>query len=845
MNTTRRVYAYTHPGYANEPWSRTIGGSTITGTGLIKAGQTTRETGLERIREQTKTPYPDWNLIRVYFDEPAQRPDGSYFTDHELHKALTARGIARRGEWFEATEAEVREALVAVRAGRQFASGRTEDYAMRPEQVQAVHQTAAYFRAHADDTHPPRYLWNAKMRFGKTFTTYQLAREMEWRKVLVLTFKPAVQHNWRTDLLSHVDFDGWQFVDKNTPFESVDTDEPLVWFASLQDTLGRDENNHVKAHNTPLHLLDWDAIVIDEYHFGAWRDSSKNLYDPSDEALADAEQDDPLSDDTLGLKARFRLFLSGTPFRALTEGEFSEDQIFNWTYIDEQRAKEQWNSADGPNQYAALPRMEMYTYKVPAAAEQVADEGEFDGFDLSAYFKATKVTVGQDSLDGSRLANAYAFANETRVVEFLNMLRGKLTDQMKADLIAGDKPPFPFEDDRFNGRLNHTVWYLPDVAACYAMAAVLGRHPYFADFAVHVAAGPKAGLGDKALPPVQQLIDHHTQTITLSCGKLMTGVTVPQWSGILMLRSQKSPESYFQAAFRVQSPWTGKDNAGATTVLKDTVYVFDFDPNRALSLVAEYGSKLATLGDASPKDAITELINYLPIFAFDGSSMEQLDAGAVLDWATAGTGATMLARRWRDARLVDLNDAALAKLLADEDLVKSLEQMEDFRNLSSEVTHIITSNKKLREAKAKNDGKLSTKEKHEQKENASRRKLLRDKLLKFLSRVPVFMYLTDYREESLQDIIEGLDTRLFERVTGLTLADFTALKEAGVFSAGQMNAAIYQFKLFEDSSLVYVSDRIGLWDRSVSRTELAGMTPPQVERALTDEIQHDAQDAAV
>lgn len=431
--------------------------------------------------------------------------------------------------------------------------------------------------------------------------------------------------------------------------------------------------------------LSWDAIVIDEYHFGAWRDSSKSLYDPTDEELAQAEQDDPLSDDTLGLQARFRLNLSGTPFRALTEGEFSEDQIFNWTYIDEQREKTTWDLVQGPNLYASLPTMQMYTYKVPAAAEDIADEGEFDGFDLSAYFKAKKADAVQGVLDGAATGE-FRFVNETRVVEFLNMLRGKLTDQMKADLIGGDKPPFPFEADRFNGRLNHTVWYLPDVGSCLAMADLLSRTPGFSGYAIHVAAGSKTPGGEKALPPVLDLIDHNAQSITLSCGKLMTGVTVPQWSGILMLRSQKSPESYFQAAFRVQSPWTTKDNAGATVVKKDTVFVFDFDPNRALSLVAEYGGKLATLGDASPKDAIRELINYLPIFAFDGASMEQLDAGAVLDWATVGTGATMLARRWRDARLVDLNDASLSKLLENEALVASLEQMEDFRNLSSRTS---------------------------------------------------------------------------------------------------------------------------------------------------------------
>ena len=304
----------------------------------------------------------------------------------------------------------------------------------------------------------------------------------------------------------------------------------------------------------------------------------------------------------------------------------------------------------------------------------------------------------------------------------------------------------------------------------------------------------------------------------------MTGVTVREWGAILMLRSLKSPESYFQSAFRVQSPWSSRGPDGQVeTVHKQTSYVFEFDPNRALTLVAEYGMRLGSIGDITPKDAIGQLLNYLPIFAFTGGAMTQLDASEVLDWATAGVGATALANRWNSPLLVDVNEHTLSKLLDHEGLVEALEQIEDFRTLTQTAQQIVTSSKLLKKAKREQGGKLNNEQKKEQSEIAKKRKEIREKLQKLLAKIPVFMYVTDFREEALKDIILSLDTALFEKVTGLTVEDFTLLNNIGVFNAEHMNAAIYQFKLFEASSLEYADEdgqqlgatKIGLWDKSV------------------------------
>ena len=857
VKSAGRIYVYSAPGYDTE-WTRTVGSTSVEGRGRFKVGFTGRKDPRVRIKEQTGTVYPGGDGIVVHIDEPAVRADGSTFDDHAVHKVLDAAGVQRSSEVVEATLSEVRAAIAAVRSGRTYDPGRTDDFPMRPEQETAVDVTADYFAEHAADAHPPRFLWNAKMRFGKTFTSYQLAKRMGWKRVLVLTYKPAVRNSWRDDLLGHVDFADWVYADRDHPADP-DSPEPLVWFASFQDLLGTKSDGDVKDHNVDLHLIDWDCIVLDEYHFGAWQGAAKELTTaPSANETVAAEKkaaevaaneaDDvadlaaagtprlyaatpesniatDLDSAELRLTSKNYLYLSGTPFRALTEGEFNEDAIYNWTYPNEQYAKQQWsaNPKRDPerNPYLELPQMQMFTYALSEMASLAIDQGADGMFYLSGYFAANKI------------GSEYQFADPERVNEFLNMLRGRLTQSATEKLLNNFKPPFPYSDSRFSEAVEHAVWLMPSVASTYAMKAALESHSYFKDYLIHAAAGNSAKMGAEAKGPVDQMLAKAGKlgkgTITLSVGKLMTGVTIPQWGAILILRSLKSPESYFQAAFRVQSPWVTRNDDGTRTINKETCFVFDFDPNRALTLIYQYGTKLAGGSNKSqPAGVIEELIEFLPVFAFDGGRMDPVDVNAVMDWGTAGAGAAMLAKRWGSPRLIDLSEAVLTRLLADSDLMARLEQMEDFRNLRQDANKIIASSKKLREGKKlKGDGGDDEPEDPEVKaaRKAKREQVntLRSKLLKFVQAVPVFMYLTDFREEALVDVIKSLDTQLFERVTGLTLEDFQKLSDVGVFHPAHMNEAIWQFRLFERASLDYLGivpdalkpHKFGLWDKSV------------------------------
>lgn len=828
---SNRIYVYTVVGKDAEQWERSLGSTLVAGFGLVKVGQTTKNSARPRIKQQLGTAYPGLKGVSILLDELAVREDGSEFSDHDVHAALVAAGVNRiGGEWFEATLEEVRAAIQTVKSGIVYQPKRTQSFGMRPEQQAAVDLTTQYFQRHTG-IQAPRFLWNAKMRFGKTFTTYQLTKAMGWERVLVLTFKPAVATSWHDDLVSHVDFDGWLYVDKNSTdaerYEAADWDGPVVWFASLQDLGGRDAEGQIKARNEVIHLVEWDAIVLDEYHFGAWRDSARELYDPTDKEVPEdvptSDEDDDVTTlgevtDELQVRAKHYLYLSGTPFRAITNGEFTEDAIFNWTYVDEQREKSEWEDAQGPNPYNTLPHMEMYTYDMGTSAREYAADGEFNGFSLNEFFAAAKGSEGH-----------YAFSRPNEIGEFLEMLRGKMSEQMKLQVLAQDKPPFPYEAVRFKDAIKHSVWYLNNVAACFAMADMLRAHPFFSQFDVVIAAGPRAGQGAAALPPVEAAIEDVKRgggvgSITLSCGKLMTGITVREWGAILMLRSLNSPESYFQAAFRVQSPWAYRDAEGAIDLRKPVCYVFEFDPNRALSLVAEYGSKLATPGDTTPAQAIGELINYLPIFGFTGGAMTRLDANAVLDWATAGVGAVALARRWNSPLLVVVNERTLEAVINQPALMESLESIEDFRVLVDYAAEVVTNTKDLKKLKRKQGGKLTPEQRKSEKETISKRKEIREKLQKFLAKIPVFMYTTDFREEALKHVIESLDSDLFERVTGLTIEDFKTLNQIGLFNAQHLNDAIYQFKRFESASLDYAltneergqrhsTEQVGLWDK--------------------------------
>lgn len=835
--------------------------------GYLKVGYTNR-TAKERIDEQLHTSKIRYEIVLT---ESAMTNDGSCFTDKNVHKLLERKGFHRLNpldktdEWFDCSMEDVKAAILSLRTGSENVENRTQSFGMRPEQFRAVEQTKSYFEqaVKEEPNRIPKFLWNAKMRFGKTFASYQLAKKMNLSRILVLTFKPAVESAWREDLVSHIDFEGWQFISNkdarnnnlniDQEFSRADKSKPIVVFGSFQDLLGTNESGGIKTKNEFIHATLWDLVIFDEYHFGAWKERAKELFEKEDEENAvefDAEKyqkdeaSNAINETWLPISTKYYLFLSGTPFRAINNGEFIEEQIFNWTYSDEQRAKANWKGANNP--YLSLPRMVMLTYRMPDQIQDVARQGEFDEFDLNLFFAA------EGKGDSAR------FKYENEVQKWLDLIRGAYLPASIDDLKLGQdkRPPMPFSDARLLGLLSHTLWFLPNVASCFAMANLLKQRQnrFYHDYNVIVCAGTGAGIGLDALYPVQVSMGNplKTKTITLTCGKLTTGVTVKPWTGIFMLRNLKSPETYFQAAFRVQSPWEVRNETGDKIIMKKECYVFDFALDRALRQISDYSCRL-DINESNPEAKVGEFIKFLPVLAYDGSSMKEVNAQDILDIALAGTSATLLAKRWESALLVNVDNDTLKRLLDSPEAMKALMNIEGFRNLNSDISTIINKSETIKNAKKKKT-EASQKEKKElsdeEKEIKSKRKQIQEKLIKFATRIPVFMYLTDYRERCLKDVITQLEPGLFKKVTGLSVEDFNMLCSLGVFNAPLMNDAIFKFKRYEDASLTYTginrhaADEVGGWDTTIRKAQYEKLFYNQQSSMLSEDYDSYSKDEA-
>lgn len=808
--------------------------------GMLKVGYTAVDVD-KRVAQQYPTKRPDGSVpYRIVLRESAMYPDGSHFRDTDVHRVLKKKAVPEMGgEWFKCTVDDVMAAIVAVRTGNDNVENRTQTFSMRPEQADAVKRTMDYYESAEKEGSGriPKFLWNAKMRFGKTFASYQLAKKMGLSKVLILTFKPAVQKAWREDLMTHVDFEGWQFISRDpnnlkdtldNQYQRADKNRPIVCFGSFQDFLGVNKaTGGIKANNEWVHATNWDLVIFDEYHFGAWKENAKQLFEADEDIYEDDlskyDRGNACDETWLPITTRYYLYLSGTPFRALNSGEFIEEQIYNWTYSDEQRAKDNWVGEDNP--YEALPRMVMLTYKIPDSIQQIAKQGEFDEFDLNVFFS----TEGEGA--------EARFKYEDYVQKWLDLIRGSYLATSVDELKQGaEKPPMPFSDVRLLNVLSHTLWFMPKISSCFAMYNLLRQrqNSFFDDYEIIVCAGTQAGIGVKALEPVQKAMKDplSSKTITLSCGKLMTGVTVKPWTGILMLCNLKSPETYFQAAFRVQSPWEVGDDGGKKKIIKRECYVFDFALDRALKQISDYSCRLS-VDESNPEKKVGDFINFLPVLAYDGSSMRQVDAAEILDIAMAGTSATLLAKRWESALLVNVDNDTLRRLMNNKEAMEALMRIEGFRSLNSEIETIINKSEHVKKAK-KDNTDMTPKEKKEisdeEKEYKSLRKKIQEKLIKFATRVPVFMYLTDYREYSLKDVITQLEPDLFRKVTGLNVKDFELLVSLNVFNESLMNDAVYKFKRYEDASLIYAGvdrhagENIGLFSTVISKDDYDRMS---------------------
>jgi hypothetical protein len=787
--------------------------------GWLKVGYTTRSAEV-RINEQINIAMPEGLKIQdTVLVMNAIKNDGTTFIDKYVHKYMKQKGFKVDKEWVKCSVDDLMSSILEITTGKNFTSNRSQNFSLRQEQIVAIDKTVEYFKNYSFEKEKiePKFLWNAKMRFGKTFASYKLAEKMNYEKILVVTFKPSVRSSWEEDLLSHVDFDNWDFIPIKEHTSYVQPiNKKLVAFASFQDLLGKSKDGGIKEKNEWVHAINWDLVIFDEYHFGAWREIAKGLFENDEEKFIHTNQEELDSDlektadsKILSITSSAFLYLSGTPFRSLNNGEFIEDQIFTWSYTDEQRVKEKMKNSPG-NPYESLPSMCMFTYTLPDDITNYTNQG-FDQFDLNEFFRA----------EGT--GTSAKFTHEDHVQSFLNLLVGKHMATSVNEQILGNKPIFPFTNQKLLENLNHMIWFMHSVSACHAMKNLISKknNVFYHGYKINVVAGNSAGIGDKALPPVLESMENplESKTITLTCGKLLTGTTVRPWTAIFMLCSLNSPETYFQAAFRVQTPWViDGDSYDKKEIIKKTGFIFDFSINRALKLLSDYARQT---GDQNkdPEERVKDFTSFLPVLAYDGSTFKQLEAGEILDFADTGTSAILLAKRWESALLVNVDDDTITRALNNEKVLATLSKIKDFRNMNvnESFNSIINSSTKVRDLKKKTDKTPEEKREltEEQKKLKDSRKFIQDKLKKFATRIPAFMYMTDFREKSLKDIITDYEPGLFEIVTGLKVDDFNLLLEFNIFNKEVMDDAVFKFKRFEDSSLSYAGVNMHENDKEV------------------------------
>ncbi len=613
LNTTQKVvpmiYAYSTP-------------EVVRHDGWTKIGYTEQDVS-KRIEQQTHTAdvtyKEEWRGTAVYDDG-----SGDTFTDKAFHSYLRKNKIeqesGKNNEWFRTTGPESRIMFYDFRSNRGIMGPEATviPYELREEQVKAVAETIAYKGASESNT---EFLWNAKPRFGKSLSAYDFCKEINAEKVLIVTNRPAIANSWFSDYAQFLGKEsGYLFVSevdalKGLPgvlsreeyikaiLHAPEEQKKIIEFVSLQDMKGSIYfgGNYDKLKEiSDKSEMEWDVLIIDEAHEGV----------------------DTYKTDTAfnHIMRKFTLHLSGTPFKALANDKFKDNAIFNWTYADEQQKKYSWDEEHPgeENPYALLPQLNLFTYQMSEIVRDEIKQGvEINGeteefaFDLNEFFSTTN---GR-------------FVYDSAVTKFLDAL----TTQEK----------FPFSSDELRNKLKHTFWLLNRVESAKALARKLSVHPVFGNYTIILAAGDgmidDEDESEKSFNKVKKAIAENDRTITLSVGQLTTGVTIPEWTAVLMLSNIKSPSLYMQAAFRAQNPCLFYDSAAKEHLRKENAYVFDFDPARTLMIFEEFANDLSSgttsgKGDVEKrKQNIMTLLNFFPVIGEDEEGkMIELDADKVM-----------------------------------------------------------------------------------------------------------------------------------------------------------------------------------------------------------------------
>lgn len=620
-----------------------------------------------RINQYTQTAGIDYDLLHTEITFFIAGGQIGSFNDKEVHEVLRRSGIKRHQfttdkqgtEWFETDLATVKLAILAVKSGQSALDGSkiTKDrnpIIFRPEQKEAIKKTVKKFSKTGS-----HMLWNAKMRFGKTLTALQVVKECEFRRTMILTHRPVVDAGWFDDFnkIFLEDDNVFRYGSKNNgfPFAELEADARrqkwnYVYFASMQDLRGSSEAGGKFDKNNEIFDTKWDCLIIDEAHEGTQTQLGQAVI----ELLTTPDHTRMLN-------------LSGTPFNLLDD--FNEDEVYTWDYVMEQHAKQQWDidHFGDPNPYAGLPRLNIFTFDLGRIMSGYADV-EDRAFNFKEFFRTWTGDPGKDHVEMPKNATVGQFVHEADVKHFLDLI-------VKYD----PESNYPYSTAEYRRNFRHSLWMVPGVKEAAALSALLGKHPVFSQFKVANVAGngDEEDDSEEALKKVENAMGENpedTYTITLSCGRLTTGVTVRPWTAVFMLAgsAQTDAKAYMQTIFRVQSPYETKSGKR-----KEECFVFDFAPDRTLKVIAQVAKVTAKAGKIQTDDdrkVMGRFLNFCPIIGYNGTKMESLNVDGMLTQLKRAYIDKVVRHGFEDAHLYNDNLLKLdaVELKAFEDLKKQI-----------------------------------------------------------------------------------------------------------------------------------------------------------------------------
>ncbi len=803
MSKKLELYVYTTKTYKKE--------------GLLKVGYCQKGRHRERINEQFNASNPEVPIILWVKDLPKGKKD------RHIHQQLQDNGIQHKKagvgtEWFYASLEDIEIAFNQVVHGVK----RKDDFILRKEQKSAIDKACKWFNKDYSHqimdsaTHKNRFLLNAKMRFGKCFTSIHLAKKLKAKKTIIVTYKPRVIDEWMSTVNDHVDFKGWTGIraKQGSDINELSLNEegvfslhsgPLVLCVSLQD-LDIDENGNIKDRLKKILKTKWDLLVFDEVHFGGQTKRVSNILQY--------------------LKPKFRIDLSGTPFRLIDSMDFCPEQVFTYSYLDEQKNKQKEMADDlqeiKPFVYRQMPDLNLFTI-------EITDK------DINNHSEKFMITDDKDfSLNELFKVKGKKFAYDSSVDHFLESLSKREHGATAVSVYGrlGEKLNLP--------QKRHSVWWLNRVKSVTLLIRKLKRHPVFSQYEVINATGGATGddladndLSDEVLAKNKKDITSKIEkvnsgkinkvgTITLTCRKFLTGVTIKEWDSILILNDIGSAESYFQAVFRIQSAWFDKEH---NKVLKPFGYVFDFAVFRALRTTYDYASALADQMDQENshklpgfqvrdtlKKVIDDFCETLNIKQFyEGRLTGDSVTSREIFSAVSNEGSkTALARRITSDALVSFpslvlleNHPHLFEALKNVKGYRSQQagSLEDFIQIGNEAQQ-----KKLEKNRIADEEKI--KEEHKsfvEKENDPEKRVKKKWYMTQIKRLAIcmadFIYMTQFREYKIDHVIETKDSRFFKTVTGISKEDFSELCDKGFIKREALNRIVREFRHQEESSL--------------------------------------------